>query len=155
MKANIVKGIALLFDALLLYIFIFNEVLRKSYIEVTNESIKQGTPFGTKILGWYEVDDIDIISVNRQKSIALSRMQKPGKRRSFYREMDAALGGSYYINIPVNSLKGIDVDTLFTILRDKLLNAIRETETGRNDVIPPDELGSEEPVNSYSAAIIK
>jgi hypothetical protein len=107
----VLKSLFILFDILFLIVWWYTGILRKSYVELTEESIIFKTVFKTQIVKWYEIYDIQIFTQNKNTMLGIILKEKVRKRKeSFGTLLSDMYGGIFSVRIPLSQFQNIDIE---------------------------------------------
>jgi hypothetical protein len=117
------KSLCILFDILFLSIWWYTGILRKSYVELTEESIIFKIMFKTQIVKWYEIYDIQVFTQNKNTMLGIILKEKVRKRKeSFGTQLSDMYGGIFSVRIPLSQFQNIDIEKLYTTMTNKLID---------------------------------
>ncbi len=148
------------FAIFLLYTLIYTAVLKKLYIELTDEHIAYEHAFGKKSLKWNEIFDVRIYTMNRNTFIGIISKEKAKKRKqSFWTLLNDLFGGNYSMTIGLGFFPEIDIERLYLTIDNMLVRADEKAEAEACDSVDTDssynESRDEQPSGNLLLALVK
>lgn len=106
-------------DIFFVYIFITIGVLKKFYVNLTEEYIKFSTPYSTKFAYWRDIAEVFLYTHSNNISVCflLKKDIKDKTKRSISNNLNLALGAPpSSFQVPMNFFSGIDINKfLYTV----------------------------------------
>ncbi|GLC30384.1 hypothetical protein [Clostridium omnivorum] len=145
------------FGLFLGYIWFYSGVLKKQYLELTEEHIKYKTVFGTKKAKWIEIYDIQVYTQSHNTMLGIVLKEKMRKRKDSFKTLLSDLfGGKYSIAISFMLFPNTNFEQLYTTIVDKLVEVNKDASLNVEDNVDSYQVKDEEDgTNSYPIALIK
>jgi len=123
-----------LFGAFCLYAFLFQNLLKKSYIDIDIDKIDFHQMFGTKTIWWDDVLDISTYTLNHNEFLGFITKQKVEKAQKggFFSMLNSSMGGMYGGAIPLKQIHKLEKDEIVFKIKNILKN--QHTSESANQV---------------------
>lgn len=130
----IFKVFSLALSLFLAYMWIYMGILKKAFIELTEDEITFKTMFGLKKIQWTDIADVQTYSMSNNFCIGIISKKKLKKRKdNFLTAISDLYGGGYSLSIPLKSFPEVKPEklysTIFNIAQEKYLQNCSEEES--------------------------
>lgn len=114
----VMKYIAPLLGSFSLFAWTSMNLLGRTYLRISRETLEYHHLFGTQRLAWKDVVDIATYSIKNNDMVGFVAKQNTRGKRSFWRSVNVALGVNYALSFPLGQVHGIDKHELVRLLKD-------------------------------------
>lgn len=111
------RYLAPVMGAFALYAWISLNLLGRTHLKITENSLEYRHLFGVRSVEWKDVIDIQTFSINGNHMIGLATRQGLSKK-GFWKSLNASLGTDFTLSFPLSQLHSIDPGELMRILKD-------------------------------------
>jgi hypothetical protein len=124
-EALVLKVFFTLFTLFFLLLWLYMGILKKSYLEITNEYIKTISLFGSKTITWDKAADVSIYKQNHNTMIGIITKEKLSKRKDSLGTLFSDLfGGTFSLAISLMIYPDIDIERLYLTISNRIDSAI-------------------------------
>ena len=128
-----ISGIAMalffsLFGGIFAYMFVFYDILRKGYIEVTVEYLEFRDLYKLRRFQCGEIHSIGAYSLKGNTTLGLILKKHLERQKSLWRKMNSALGDPYDVRLALSVYSSIDEDTLLMTIIHQHNSKVRDAE---------------------------
>lgn len=117
------------------YAWIYSGVMKKTYLELTEQEILFKTMFTSKKLKWSDIVDLGTFSMNNASFIGIMSKETIKKRKNnFLTSLSENLGGGYTIAIPLKSFPKAQPEKLFATIFLKVQEKVQEEDIQEDEI---------------------
>lgn len=139
-------------------LWFYTGILKKQYIEVTDDYFKYKSLFITKKINWDEIYDVQVFTQNYNTFIGIALKEKLRKRKeSFWSMINDMYGGMYSVRVIMGQFSEVNIERLYGTIVDKLIEVNDKEESFDEGSLDFNEIKSEEDIESsnYFLAVFK
>lgn len=160
-KIIVLKVLSTVILILFLYIWIYTGILKKQYLELTEDDIIIKTPFGTKTIKWNQVHDIEVFTQSHNTMLGIILKEKVrNHKQTFWTLINDMCGGMFSVRIALSQFPDINIETLYTTMINKLktpnknstYNIVESVDSVESNIVNTDV---KLPSNNFLITIIK
>ena len=141
----ILKGFFMVISIFFIYFWFYNGILRKQYLELTQDDITIKSAFGTRTIKWNQVNDVQVFTQNHNTMLGIILKEKvKNRKQTFWNSINDMYGGMFSVRIVLSQFPDINIETLYSTMINKLI------ELNENSAYDTDQI-----VDSVDSYIVK
>ena len=112
-----------------LYFWLYIGILKKQYLELTQDDITIKSAFGTRTIKWNQVNDVQVFTQNHNTMLGIILKDKVKNRKeTFWNSINDMYGGMFSVRIVLNQFPDINIETLYSTMINRLIE-LNENES--------------------------
>ena len=109
--------LGLVLGLFLMLIWIYMGILKKAFIELTEDEITYKTLFGGKTLRWCDIANVETYCTNNNSFIGIISNEKlENQKNNFLTALFIGMGGGYSLSLPLASFSKADPEKLYSTI---------------------------------------
>lgn len=155
-EAIFFKIFSITFFLLFLSMWIFLGIIRKAYVELTEDAIKIRSFFKTSIINWKDIFDIGVYKQGYNTMFGIITKAKAKKRKDYFLTLlNDLFAGPYSAAIALGLYPDVDVERFYFTITNKVIEASNTPDGDLQSDVKSYEVSEEEQKGSFIMALIK